>query len=259
MRIVRLPGIHHDSNVILVIGTLGCIVIDAGTSWYQALQLERIQGILDGNDSTNLTVDRILLTSRRFPCSGGASFLSAQLGNCPIHIHREGRSSLETGDFFTTWANRFDSDMPFTKTEVVEDGDVFALGDGQVCAMALPGHCSDNMAYHIPEKELIIAGQLIPRADRPTRWDMPTGCLPDIVESLKSIKKLKPQTIIPLQGPAIKGKSHVTEILERHIRFFEECIERDGKAPKSWSRPAQTALWLTPQPPWPLVEKEEVN
>ena len=136
MRIVRLPGIHHDSNVILVIGTLGCIVIDAGTSWYQALQLERIQGILDGNDSTNLTVDRILLTSRRFPCSGGASFLSAQLGNCPIHIHREGRSSLETGDFFTTWANRFDSDMPFTKTEVVEDGDVFALGDGQVCAMA---------------------------------------------------------------------------------------------------------------------------
>ncbi|DAC28539.1 MAG TPA: MBL fold metallo-hydrolase [Candidatus Poseidoniaceae archaeon] len=259
MRIVRLPGIHHDSNVILVIGTLGCIVIDAGTSWYQALQLERIQGILDGNDSTNLTVDRILLTSRRFPCSGGASFLSAQLGNCPIHIHREGRSSLETGDFFTTWANRFDSDMPFTKTEVVEDGDVFALGDGQVCAMALPGHCSDNMAYHIPEKELIIAGQLIPRADRPTRWDMPTGCLPDIVESLKSIKKLKPQTIIPLQGPAIKGKSHVTEILERHIRFFEECILRDGKAPKSWSRPAQTALWLTPQPPWPLAEKEEVN
>ena len=48
MRIVRLPGIHHDSNVVLVIGTVGSIIIDAGTSWYQALQLERIQGILEG-------------------------------------------------------------------------------------------------------------------------------------------------------------------------------------------------------------------
>ena len=259
MRIVRLPGIHHDSNVVLAIGNLGCIVIDTGTSWYQALQLERIQGILNDNDNAEVTVDRILLTSRRFPCSGGAKFLSSQFDDCPIHIHREGQSSLETGDFFTTWANRFDSDMPFTKTEVVEDGDVFALGDGQVCAMALPGHSSDSMAYHIPEKELIITGQLLPRADRPTRWDMPTGCLPDIVKSLKSIKKLKPRTIIPLQGPALKGKSHVNETLSRHIQFFEECIERDGRAPNSWSRPAQTALWLTPHPPWPLVEKEEVN
>ena len=47
MRIVRLPGIHHDSNVILVIGTLGNIMIDSGTSWYQSLQLERVMGILD--------------------------------------------------------------------------------------------------------------------------------------------------------------------------------------------------------------------
>ena len=42
MRIVRLPGIHHDSNVILAIGTLGNIMIDSGTSWYQSLQLERV-------------------------------------------------------------------------------------------------------------------------------------------------------------------------------------------------------------------------
>ena len=50
MRIVRFPGIHHDSNVILVIGTLGCVIIDSGTSWYQSLQLERIQGILADHD-----------------------------------------------------------------------------------------------------------------------------------------------------------------------------------------------------------------
>ena len=62
MRIVRLPGIHHDSNIVLVIGTLGCVIIDSGTSWYQALQLERIQGILADHDDENSVVDRILLT-----------------------------------------------------------------------------------------------------------------------------------------------------------------------------------------------------
>ena len=99
MRIVRLPGIHHDSNVILVIGTLGNIIIDSGTSWYQSLQLERIRGILEDDQEKQNNIDRILLTSRRFPCSGGAKHLSNELDNCPIHIHLEGQSSLETGDF----------------------------------------------------------------------------------------------------------------------------------------------------------------
>ena len=104
-----------------------------------------------------------------------------------------------------------------------------------------------------------MSGLLIPRADRPTRWDMPTGCLPDVVASLRKVRKLKLETIIPLQGPAIKGKQHVLDVLNRHIEFFEKCINADGSSPKSWSRPAQTALWLTPHPPWPLEEREELN
>ena len=82
-------------------------------------------GILDEEKDKPKSIDRILLTSRRYPCSGGANHLSRELDNCPIHIHPEGQSSLETGDFFTTWANRFDSDMPVTITESVNDSDVF--------------------------------------------------------------------------------------------------------------------------------------
>ena len=259
MRIVRLPGIHHDSNVIIAIGTLGQIIIDSGTSWYQSLQLERVIGILEEAELNQKSIDRILLTSRRYPSSGGANHLSKELDNCPIHIHPEGQSSLETGDFFTTWANRFDSDMPVTVTESVNDDDVFPLGNGQICAMALPGHSSDGVCYYIPEKNLLVSGLLIPRADRPTRWDMPTGCLPDVVKSLRRIRKLKLETLIPFQGPAIKGKEHVLDVLNRHIAFFEDCINNDGVIPKSWSRPAPTAMWLTPHPPWPLEEREEIN
>jgi len=49
MNVVRLPGIHHDGNVVLVTGSLGNLLINAGTSWYQALQVERITGQLSGS------------------------------------------------------------------------------------------------------------------------------------------------------------------------------------------------------------------
>ena len=254
MRIVRLPGIHHDSNAILAIGTMGNILIDSGTSWYQSLQVERAKGILEEG-----ALDRILLTSRRYPCSGAAAHISEQFSSCPIHIHPDGAQSLAKGDFFTTWANRFDSDMPSTETQPVINDEVFVLGDGQICAKSLPGPSSDGMGYYVPEKNLLICGALIPRADRPTRWDLPTGCLPDLISSLKQVRRLKLDTIIPLQGPAIKGKEHVDDVLSRHIDFFLSCADLDGQHPKSWSRPAQTAIWLTPHPPWPLEEREDTN
>ena len=252
MRIVRLPGIHHDSNVVVVIGTAGNLVIDSGTSWYQSLQVERILGVL-GEDS----LDRILLTSRRFPCSGGAKHISQNFSDCPVHIHNEGQVSLESGDFFTTWANRFDSDMPSTDTLGVEDAEIFILGDGQVSAISVPGHSSDSMAFYVAEKKMLVAGALLPRADRPTRWDLPTGCLPDLVESLKHVKSMDLDSLVPLQGPAIKGKEHIQEVLNRHIDFFMDCVVKQGEVPKSWPRPAQTAIWNTPSPPWPLEEREE--
>lgn len=254
MRVLRLPAIHHDANLVVIEGTVGNLLIDAGTSWYQGLQVERIKGILEEGSS----LDRILLTSKRYPCSGGAKHLSESFANCSVHVHPQGQAALETGDFFTTWANRFDSDMPPLHTHPVEGGDVFALGNGQVECLALPGHSLDGMGYWIPEQKMMIVGTLLPRADRPTRWDLPGGCLPDVLESLKRVRSFNMKSLIPLQGPAIKGAKHVRDVLTQHIEFFEECLLNDGKVSKSMPKPAQTALWYTPHPPWPLKEIESV-
>ena len=252
MRIVRLPGIHHDSNAVVVIGNAGNLLIDSGTSWYQSLQVERISGILQ-----HKPLERILLTGRRFPCSGAAKHISENFFDCPIHIHRDGQASLESGDFFTTWANRFDSDMPSTKTISLEEDEIFILGNGQVSTVYLPGHSNDSVGYYIADKKMMICGATLPRADRPSRWDLPTGCLTDLLSSLKLIRNMDLESLIPMQGPAIKGKTHVREVLSRHIDFFETCVDNEGNIPKSWPKPAQTAIWNSPHPPWPLDEREE--
>tara|TARA_B110000459_G_scaffold191100_1_gene226857 strand:- start:732 stop:1529 length:798 start_codon:yes stop_codon:yes gene_type:complete len=254
MRVLRLPAIHHDANLVVVEGSAGNLLIDAGTAWYQSLQVERIKGVLGEENQ----LDRIVLTSKRYPCSGGAKHISESFGDCTVHIHPDGQPALEIGDFFTTWANRFDSDMPSVCSQSVNEGDVFALGDGQIESLSLPGHSLDGMGYWIPDQKMMILGTLLPRADRPTRWDLPGGCLPDLLESLKRVAAQHPKSIIPLQGPAIKGAKHVKEVLGRHIEFFETCLANDGQVSRSVPKPAKTALWYTPHPPWPLDEQEKV-
>ena len=253
MKVVRLPAIHHDGNAVIVSGSLGSMLIDAGTSWYQSLQVERIRGQIGDNN-----LGRIVLTSRRYPCAGAAKHISESFGGVPVHIHHEGQAALETGDFFTTWANRFDSDMPATQTIAIDDGELFALGDGDVKAMSLPGHAPEGMGYFIPHLSTLVVGPLVPRADRPTRWDLPGGSLIDLISSFESMKRLQLTSLVPMQGPAIRGKKHVKEVLDRHLKFFKEAAKSEGKPPKSWPRPAATALWLTPIAPWPLEEQESV-
>ena len=251
MRITRLPGIHHDANIVLLHDENSAIIIDAGTSWYQQLQRERILGILG-----DVKPERILLTSRRYPFSGGAKYLSEQFGGIPIQIEADGIAPLETGDFFSTWANRLDSDMPATKAEEMSAGDVFSLGDSKIEIIDMSGHSPDGLGIYLEEKRMAIVGATIPRADRPARFDLPGGALVGLKEDIEHLLELNLKSIVPMQGPAIRGEEHVKDVLERHLEFFQNCIDNDGLPPKSWPRPASNAMWLTPRSAWPLEEKE---
>ena len=251
MRITRLPAIHHDSNIVVVKGSASSILIDVGTSWYQMLQVERIIGVL-GDEK----LDRILLTSRLYPFAGGSKYVSQYFDNAPVHIHEEGQAALQTGDFFTTWANRYESDMPSIETSLVEDGEIFILGDCEVEAVLTNGISSDGMSYYISQENLLIAGGIVIRADRPCRWDLPGANLVTLRDNLKKILLMKLSAIVPMQGPAIKGKKHVAEVLKRHLEFYQSCIDDGGTPPSTWARPARSTLWLTPRTPWPLEEKE---
>lgn len=257
MRIIRLPGIHHDANCVVFSGSDSNILVDAGTTWYQMLQVERISGHLNKSEDTEQRLDRILLTCRRYPFAGGAKHISEENGKVPIHIHQDAISVLETGDFYSTWANRYDSDMPSTECEPISQGDSFDLGDGEIVAISLPGHCSDGMGYFEKERGVLVSGPVLPRADSPSRWDMPGGSLPDLVSSLETIIDLSPKSIVPARGPTIKGYDRISEVLNQHLTFYEECLDNDGNAPRSWPRPARTAYFLTSEPPWPLLEKEK--
>ncbi len=241
-----MPGIHHDSNSVLLEGSNSAVIVDTGTSWYQLLQMERINSNLKNVDK----IDAILLTSRRYSNSGAANFLSNQFSDAPVYIQSSGVGPLGAGDFFTTWASRFDSDMPPTDAKPLAEGDLWELGGLTIEAIELPGYCIDSTGYYLPEKETLVTGWTLPDAHFPARWDLPTGNLINLVTSFERILELGLESIIPGFGKTISSKSYVKKVLEMHLNFFEECVDRDGLPPEDWNKPAVTCSYFTPNEPW---------
>lgn len=167
--------------------------------------------------------------------------------------------SLESGDFFTTWANRYDSDMPVVSTEPIDFSEPLQLDDSIIELLETPGPSSDNISIHIPSAKTVIVGALLPRADRPLRWDVPTGNLIQAIESLKRIQKLGAQKLVPMHGPILQGEEHIFSTIQHHCEVLESIAENDGISPRAWPRAAPTSLWRDPVPSWPRSEKEHTD
>ena len=116
MEVIRLPGIHHDTSISIVAGSEKTVLIDTGTSWHQVNIEERINSKIELLPE----IKAILLTHRHYDTSGAANFLSERF-EAPVYIHPNASNSLISNDQLTTWASRFDSDMPVTETIPLTD------------------------------------------------------------------------------------------------------------------------------------------
>lgn len=246
MRVVRLPGIHHDASCVIVSGTKESILVDPGTSWYQANVIERVESKLGDHPPIN----KILLTHRHYDTAGAAKHLAEHWG-ATVHIHSDAVGALEGGDMFTTWASRFNSDMPAVDVIPFNDCDTFDLGDGVIEVIHTPGHTIDSSSFWIPSEGILIVGDLIPKRSHIARWDFPTGCLPDLLDSIEHLLNLEIEMIVPGHGETIVGAGPVLAQLEQQQEVIAEIISNQGRRPQSWPRPAATCNWLTPEPPLP--------
>ena len=245
MRLERLPGIHHDSACIIVSGTKSTVIIDSGTTWYQSNLVERLTPHLEGRAQVN----EILLTHRHFDSCGAAPHLAEHFG-ARIMIHEDAVTPLAGGDLFTTWASRYDSDMPPIDAQGFSDGEQIDLGDVNLHVLHTPGHTMDACCFHIPEKNAIICGDLVPAAGHPSRADMPTGNLVQMRDSLARVLDLTPELLVCGRGEAISGIEECTAVLNRHIESVDLRIAAEGSLPNGWPKPAETCHWLTPEPIW---------
>ncbi|MEE3082748.1 MAG: MBL fold metallo-hydrolase [Candidatus Thermoplasmatota archaeon] len=245
MRLERLPGIHHDSSCIIISGSDETCIIDPGTTWYQSNLVERLKPHLE----QRAPVTTILLTHRHFDTCAAAPYIAEQYG-ASIQVHEDALAALSGGDLFTTWASRYDSDMPIIDAIPFKDGDMISLGDVEIQILNCPGHTTDSSVFYLPSKSAVICGDLIPSAEHPARADFPTGALNDLLSSLERLQNLKPKMLICGRGKAVSGLKNCEAVLSKHIESVHARIERKGALPEGWPKPAETCHWLTPQPEW---------
>ena len=219
-------------------------MIDCGTSWHQVNVEQRIVSKMESLPD----IEAILLTHRHYDTAGAANFLSEKF-QAPILIHPAATNSLLSNDQLTTWASRYDSDMPETQTIPLTDGWEMNLGGGTIKSIPTPGHTSCHCSFIIPELSIIFTGDLIPSPDYPGRTDLPTGNIPQMLDSLNKIISLNPDVIVPSRGNTIRGKE-VDFVLKKHRDFFALLIENKGELPADWPKPAPTCMWWTPSPIW---------
>jgi len=244
VEVIRLPGIHHDTSISIVAGNDRSVLIDSGTAWHQVNVVERIKSKIELLPN----LEAILLTHRHYDTAGGAKFLADSFG-IPILIHPSASNSLLSNDQFTTWASRYDSDMPITNTIPIEDGWEMNLGGGVIKSIHTPGHSTCHTSFFIPELAILFCGDLIPAPNFPGRTDLPTGNILQMLSSIEKIIKLNPQVLVPSRGETVRG-SKVMGVLKQHQKFFQKLIENKGELPNSWPKPANTCMWWTPEPSW---------
>ncbi|MEC8978877.1 MAG: MBL fold metallo-hydrolase [Candidatus Thermoplasmatota archaeon] len=243
MDVIRLPGIHHDTSVTILTDDYEAILIDTGTSWHQVNTEERIRSkIQHGN------LDTILLTHRHYDTAGAAAHL-ANVFDATIYTHGNALNSLASNDQLTTWASRFDSDMPPTSAHAIENGWRRSIGGLEIEAIHTPGHTSCHTSFLLKELGILVAGDLFPAATTPGRTDLPTGNVVQMKDSIQQVRDLDVDTLIPSRGETIRGNA-IEESLTRHLDFFDSMIDAKGVLPKEWPIPVPTCMWWTPEPEW---------
>jgi len=84
-----------------------------------------------------------------------------------------------------------------------------------------PGHTQGSVCFFEPEKRLLFSGDTL-FADAVGRWDLPSGSLVDLQASLRKIRALDFDALLPGHGPLLR------EPRERQKQAIDERLAELG-------------------------------
>lgn len=213
---------------------------------------EALAGPLDG-------IDRVLHTHPHIDHVGGSQTLDA-LAELP-HIIPEGQREIlyDYADYlrrgreemsrllagFPTEARTWDDYFPIQEyhedridiTRELADGDTVELGDYELEAVSTPGHADPHLAFWHEATGTLFSGDLIDPDGR-FQYGPLLGDVGDYKESLRLVRSLDPDVLVPMHGPeltdpeaSIEASLADAERTEtRLLRFLDEqgpCFARE--------------------------------
>jgi len=199
MSIHMLSGAGVDCNIFLVTGD-DPILVDTGTGGNLDAVLEGIAKHIEPK-----RINRIVLTHRHFDHVGGAGALKEALG-ARVFIHELDASPLRDGDGWGTLARVFGAPGEVVEVATLKEGDELETGSHRFVVKHTPGHTVGSICLYEKETATLISGDTV-FADGVGRWDLPTGDLRQLVDSLQKLNRLEVINLYPGHGPANLGQA----------------------------------------------------
>ena len=98
----------------------------------------------------------------------------------------------------------------------LEEGDVVPTDEGDLIALATPGHTRDHLAFFWPRGRALFAGDMVLGKGATTWLGEYPGCVADYLETLDRVQALDPAVIYPAHGPPVKSPRRTLEAFRTH-------------------------------------------
>jgi glyoxylase-like metal-dependent hydrolase (beta-lactamase superfamily II) len=116
----------------------------------------------------------------------------------------------------------------------IADGDVVPTDDGDIVAVATPGHARHHLSFHWPSHRALFAGDLLLGAGDTVWVGEYPGSVADYLESLAKVRALGLEVIYPAHGKPLEHPTEAIDRFEGHrrerIRQMEETLAKHPNA-----------------------------
>lgn len=154
---------------------------------------------------------------------GGNNIIQKKSG-CEVALHKIGKYFIDTRDDWSTWWKYYNQEADFFDcTQILEDGEIIAMGPHKFQVIYTPGHASDGIVLYNSQEKILISSDTLWESDVAVMTLRVEGstALFRIQESLQRLESLDVKLVCPGHGkPFTDMKKAISKSIKRIERYL---------------------------------------
>jgi len=233
VRTRTLPPATHTN--VWIPGGKRFVVVDPGSE--DPEEVERLLAVVERRRALGQRPVAVVLTHHHQDHVCGASAVAHALG-VPLRAHPATLAAVASD----------------ARAEPLREGDEIDLDGMTLRPLETPGHAAGHLALHVPEADVVIAGDLVSGLST-ILIDPDTGDMEAYLASLERMRSVPCRLVLPGHGPPLPPAAF-GKVIEHRAQRESRIIERLAGGEATLSEIARSAYDSAPRLPLVLTERQ---